>query len=198
LSLTATTAGGDRRNSATSPVSALRAPLARDTAMRAMRILLALSLLEVVTPRSIASATTLRLIPTEAIARVADRAVAGQVVATEASWQGRRIVTRVALRPDDGSGDLWFELPGGTVGDITMQVLGMPAFRPGERALVLLVQREGRLRLVGLADGKLPIVRHRGRDVVYLRRIENGGRKPVPVADAVQLLERARLGRVHP
>lgn len=166
--------------------------------MRVMRILLALSLLETVTPSTIAGATTLRLIPTDEIARAADRAVAGQVIATESRWDGRRIVTRVVLRAEDGSGDLAFELPGGTVDDVTMQVLGMPTFAPGERALVLLAERGGRLRLVGLADGKLPIVRHRGRDVVYLRRIAGGGKKPVALADAVHLLEDARRTRTTP
>src|SRR5262252_1507172 len=44
--------------------------------------------------------------------------------------------------------------PGGTVGDVTMTVFGMPRFSPGERALVFLRGAPDRARVVGLAQGK--------------------------------------------
>jgi hypothetical protein len=43
---------------------------------------------------------------------------------------------------------------GGTVGDVTMTVFGMPRFSPGERALVFLHGPTDRARVVGLAQGK--------------------------------------------
>lgn len=142
--------------------------------MRVMRVLLTLSLLELGIPASIASATTLVLVKTESIARAADRVAYGRVIATETRWDRGRIVTRVRLRPQTGGTDLWFELPGGTVDGVTMQVIGMPEFRLGERTLVILARRSGRLRLVGLSEGKLAIVERGGREVVYLRLRDDG------------------------
>jgi hypothetical protein len=147
--------------------------------MRVMRTLLALSLLEVGQPMPDANATTLVLIKTESIARAADRVVHGAVIATESRWDRDRIVTRVRLRPASGEPDVWFEHPGGTVGDVTMKVLGMPEFRPGEHALVFLAARHGRLRLVGLSEGKLSIVARDGHDVVYVRLRDNGPLEPM-------------------
>jgi hypothetical protein len=160
--------------------------------MRVMRTLLALSLLEVGQPTPEAHATTLVLVKTESIARAADRVVHGVVIATEARWQRGRIVTRVRMRPADGAPDLWFEHPGGTVEDVTMKVLGMPDFRPGERTVVLLKQRAGQLRLVGLSEGKLAVVSRAGRDVVYVRLRDNGPLEPVELDDALPRLATSR------
>src|SRR5205085_1781808 len=125
--------------------------------MRVMRILLALGVLELGTP-ALADATTLVLKKTETLAAASDQVASGQVVAFESRWDRGRIVTRVRLRPDGGGPDVWFEHSGGTVAEVTMRVVGMPEFRLGERAVVLLARRSGRLRLVGLSEGKLAIV----------------------------------------
>ncbi len=160
-----------------------------------MRILIALGLLEAGIAASTAHATSLVLMKTESIARASDQVVDGRVIATEARWDGRRIVTRVRLRPTSRAPDLWFEHAGGTVDGVTMEVLGMPQFRPGERALVLLAHRAGRLRLVGLSEGKLAIVESGGRDVVYLRRQDDGPLAPVSLAEARALLSAAIVDR---
>ena len=163
--------------------------------MRALRILIALHLLELAVHTATAEATTLVVMRTAAIARSADRAVVGRVIAIEARWIGHRIVTRVRLRPDGAGpcGELWFEHGGGTVDGVTMRVIGMPAFRPGERALVLLASRAGNLHLVGLAEGKLAVVERDGREVVYLRMRDGGPLEAVPVAEAHASLRLAAL-----
>ena len=147
-------------------------------------IMIALGVLNGLAP-AVSHATTFIDVSTETVARSSDRVVVGSVVAIETRWAGARIVTRVAMRPDAGAAVVWFEHPGGTVDDITMQVIGMPTFTPGERALVLLRWRRDRLRLVGLAQGKLAIVRAAGRDVVEVRRGPHGERlELVPVVEA--------------
>lgn len=160
-----------------------------------MRILIALSLLELGHPVSTAHATTLVLVKTESIARAADRVVHGRVLATESRWERGRIMTRVRLLPDDGSSALWFEHAGGSIEGVTMHVLGMPEFRPGERVLVLLARRADRLRLVGLSEGKLAVVERSGRDVVYLRLRDDGPLEPMALPDASARLAAASVDR---
>lgn len=159
--------------------------------MRVMRIFVALSVLELsaVVPR--AAATTFLHLPTERIARAADRIVVGLVVATEARWEGKRIATRVWMRPDGASAAVAFDVAGGTLDGVTMQVIGMPGFAPGERAVVMLARRGGGLRLVGLSDGKLPIAREDGDEVVRLRLRVDGPLEAVPVREALERLVRA-------
>jgi hypothetical protein len=165
--------------------------------MRVMRVLLALGLLELGAPAT-TEATTLVLMKTEAIAAASDQLVAGRVIATEARWDRSRIVTRVRLRADSGGADVWFEHPGGTVDGLTMRVLGMPEFRLGERTMVLLARRLGRLRLVGLSEGKLAIVERGGREVVFLRLHDDGPLEPVALDDARALLAAVVATHVSP
>jgi hypothetical protein len=48
--------------------------------------------------------------------------------------------------------------PGGTVGDLSMTVFGMSRFTPGERTLVFLRGKPGAAGVVGMAQGKLPML----------------------------------------
>ncbi len=93
----------------------------------------------------------------------ADRIGVVDVVAVRASWNTRhdRIVTTIELAVVDGwKGDLapgtrlTILQPGGTVGDVTTTVDGMPRFAPGERALVFLHGPPERATVVGLTQGK--------------------------------------------
>ncbi len=52
--------------------------------------------------------------------------------------------------------------PGGTVGDLTMRVDGMPHFSPGERALLFLRGSTDGASVVGMAQGKRPVRREAG------------------------------------
>jgi hypothetical protein len=140
-----------------------------------------------------AHATTFIELPTVELARSAHQIAVGRVLATESRWVGSRIVTRVALRADDAAVPVvWFEHTGGSVDGITMEVIGMPRFAPGERVVVLLRRQRERLRLIGLGEGKLAIEVIDGRELVRLR----AGRAAaiataVPLADAVRTLTAA-------
>ena len=168
--------------------------------MRALRILVALHLLELPVHTATAEATTLVHMRTAAIASSADRVVLGRVIATQARWAGHRIVTRVQLRPDSAAGgavggeaDIWFEHAGGTVDGLTMRVIGMPELVPGEHAIVLLAARSDGMHLLGLGEGKLSVVERDGQPVVYLRLRTDGPLEAVPVAQAHALLRRAAV-----
>jgi len=70
-------------------------------------------------------------------------------VAVVESWKGSPApATRITIRQ-----------PGGTVGDVTMVVSGMPRFSLGERALVFLQGPAERATVVGMAQGKRAIHR---------------------------------------
>ena len=163
--------------------------------MHALRIFIALSLFDVIDDRSLVQATTIVLLRSETVASAADQVAFGTVVATESRWRDGRIVTRVRLRGADPAADTWFEHPGGTVDGVSMQVVGMPSFRPGEEVVVLLAARGGRLRLIGLSEGKLAVVRRDGRGELYLRLTDDGPLTALPVDDGVTRLRRAAARR---
>lgn len=92
----------------------------------------------------------------------------GEVTAVRGEWNANRtrIYTTVSIRVDAyHKGDLGREVvdlrcAGGTVGDITMAIVGQPSFEPDERVFVFLrpnfEQRD--VPVVGDAAGKLRMV----------------------------------------
>jgi hypothetical protein len=98
----------------------------------------------------------------------ADRIAVVDVAGVRSTWNAThdRIVTAVDLTVVDGwkgglaaGARLTVLQPGGTVGDVTTTVDGMPRFEPGERALVFLHGPPGRATVVGLTQGKRPLRR---------------------------------------
>ncbi len=98
----------------------------------------------------------------------ADRIAVVDVVSVRSSWNAGhdRIVTAIDLAiVEPWKGDLpagrhvTVLQPGGTVGDVTTTVDGMPRFTPGERALVFLRGPAERATVVGLTQGKRPVRR---------------------------------------
>ena len=98
----------------------------------------------------------------------ADRIAVVDVVSVEAAWNARheRITTAVQLQVVDSwkgglqpGTQLTVLQPGGTVGDVTTTVDGMPRFTPGERTLVFLHGPTDRATVVGLTQGKRPLRR---------------------------------------
>ena len=91
-----------------------------------------------------------------------DTIVAGEVLDMRSAWTAdrREIFTTVTLRPDrrfkGGERSLIrFRIPGGTVGDLRLEVTHSPEFAVGEQALVFLAGESGRLpRVVGGEAGK--------------------------------------------
>ncbi|HSS38094.1 MAG TPA: hypothetical protein VLT58_04940 [Polyangia bacterium] len=98
----------------------------------------------------------------------AERIAVVDVVSVQAAWNARheRITTAIQLQVVDGwkgglppGTRLTVLQPGGTVGDITTTVDGMPRFVPGERTLVFLHGPADRATVVGLTQGKRPLRR---------------------------------------
>ena len=103
-----------------------------------------------------------------AMVQRADRIAVVDVVSVQAAWNARhdRITTAVQLQVVDGwkgglppGTRLTVLQPGGTVGDITTTVDGMPRFAPGERTLLFLHGPPDRATVVGLTQGKRPLHR---------------------------------------
>jgi hypothetical protein len=103
----------------------------------------------------------------------ADRVVVGRVSRVESRWAewvgvGRVIVTRCTITVEEALGgrsgenrvnEIEVEVPGGSVGDLTLVVSDSPALIDGERAVFFLVAGDdGDIhRIYGLESGKLPL-----------------------------------------
>jgi hypothetical protein len=110
-----------------------------------------------------ARASLVLALDTPAMVAQADTIAIVDVGATRAAWDERheRIVTSIELAVVETwkgtpapAARIVVAQPGGTVGDITMVVSGVPRFAAGERALVFLRGPAGRASVVGLAQGK--------------------------------------------
>jgi hypothetical protein len=105
----------------------------------------------------------------------ADQISVVDVVSTKAAWNAEhdRIVTTIDVAVVDcwkgaaapGS-HVQIVQSGGTVGELTMRIDGMPQFAPGERALLFLRGTAARASVVGMAQGKRPVRRETGRWMV--------------------------------
>ena len=157
--------------------------------MRLISLSAALAL--VLVPR--AAAPTSVVAPTfdELVAR-AESVVVARVVATRSTWvdsrAGRAIVTDVTFSIERTlKGPVYaersLEFLGGTVGDDTLHVTGMPAFHVGDRD-VLFIKDSGRpvSPIVGFMYGRFPIVRD-ARTGVEMVRTHDG--RPLAGVDEV-------------
>jgi hypothetical protein len=115
-----------------------------------------------------ASATLLMALDLPTMVGRADRIAVVDVVSVTPAWNARhdRISTTIQLSVVDcwkgelpAGALLTVQQPGGTVGDITTIVDGMPHFTPGERALVFLHGPTDRATVVGMTQGKRPLRR---------------------------------------
>ncbi len=115
-----------------------------------------------------ARATLIMALDLPAMVERAERIAVVDVVSVQAAWNARhdRITTAVQLQVVEAwkgglppGTRLTVLQPGGTVGDITTTVDGMPRFAPGERTLVFLHGPPDRATVVGLTQGKRPMRR---------------------------------------
>src|SRR5262245_11002556 len=100
--------------------------------------------------------------------------VRGEVVDVRSEWRQRRgetiIVTVVRIKVErvlKGSAPAFetLELLGGTIGDTTMAVPGMPQFAVGDRDLLCLERASALLPVMGASQGRFRIITDRaGRD----------------------------------
>jgi hypothetical protein len=133
-----------------------------------MRRLFPLSLICTLLFAGVASSTTVIPPSFEAMVSGANTIFVGQVVNTQAIWistrQGRAIKTLVDFRVEDvwkgSSGAVTrLEFLGGTIGETTMEVTGMPTFRVGQRSVLFVAPGRHVSPLVGFMHGRLKVER---------------------------------------
>jgi hypothetical protein len=134
-----------------------------------VRRLLPLFLIGTVLMAGVAGSTTVIPPSFESLVTVAKTIFVGEVVDVRAEWivtpQGRAIRTYVTFTVEEAwkgavGAVTQLEFLGGTIGGTTMEVVGMPVFREGQRS-VLFVSPEVRTvsPLVGFHHGRLRIER---------------------------------------
>ncbi len=109
-------------------------------------------------------ATTVKRMDLDTLVAGAQEIVVGMVRDSETYWSGngRLILTRHTIEVSEtlkGVNDGTVEITtiGGTIGDLTLYVAGMPVFEPGEETVVF-VEAAGPFRtVVGLGQGKLSV-----------------------------------------
>ena len=122
-----------------------------------------------------ASASLILALDLPTLVTRADQISVVDVVSTKAAWNPEhdRIVTTIDVTVVDcwkgaaapGS-HVQIVQAGGTVGELTMRIEGMPHFQPGERALLFLRGKAEHASVVGMAQGKRPVTRQTGRWMV--------------------------------
>ena len=122
-----------------------------------------------------ASASLILALDLPTLVTRADQISVVDVVSTKAAWNAEH--TRIVTTVDVSVVDCWkgaaapgshvqIVQAGGTVGDLTMRIDGMPRFQQGERALLFLRGRTDHASVVGMAQGKRPLSRETGRWMV--------------------------------
>jgi hypothetical protein len=131
-----------------------------------------------------ARASLVLALDTPTMVERADAIAVVDVAAARAAWDDRheRIVSTVDLTVVEswkGAASAGARIqvvqPGGTVGDLTMVVFGMPHFAPGERALVFLRGPAGHAAVVGMAQGKRLVRRDAARGSFVIAAPDRAG-----------------------
>lgn len=133
-----------------------------------MRRFIPLTLIATLFIAGVASSTTVIPPSFGTLVSAAQTIFVGEVVNQQAIWvstpQGRAIKTLVDFRVED----VWkgsvgavtrLEFMGGTIGEMTMEVVGMPTFRLGQRSVLFVHGQRGISPLVGFMHGRLRIER---------------------------------------
>jgi hypothetical protein len=133
-----------------------------------MRRLFPLSLICTLLFAGVASSTTVIPPSFDALVSGADRIFVGEVIGHDAIWvstpRGRAIKTLVTFRVEDvwkgTSGPVTrLEFLGGTIGETTMEVVGMPTFRLAQRSVLFAHGQRGISPLVGFMHGRMRVER---------------------------------------
>ena len=133
-----------------------------------MRRLLPLSLTCTLAFAGIAGSTTVIPPSFDALVSGAHTIFVGEAIGRRAFWvntrQGRAIRTQVTFKVED----VWkgmvgpvtqLEFLGGTIGETTMEVVGMPAFTVGQRSVLFLAPSRQVSPLIGFMHGRLRVER---------------------------------------
>ncbi len=133
-----------------------------------MRRLFSLSLICTLLFAGVARSTTVIPPSFDALVSGANTIFVGEVIGQNAIWvstpQGRAIKTQVTFRVEDvwkgASGAVTrLEFLGGTIGETTMEVVGMPTFRVGQRSVLFVASERHVSPLVGFMHGRLRVER---------------------------------------
>jgi hypothetical protein len=132
-----------------------------------MRRLLPLSMICTLLMAGVARSTTVIPPTFESLVSSASTIFVGEVMDVHAIWvaspQGRAIVTEVTFKVED----VWkgaagavtqLEFMGGTIGETTMEVVGMPTFHEGQRSVLFVSSQAKAISpLVGFWHGRMRI-----------------------------------------
>jgi hypothetical protein len=138
-----------------------------------------------------ARATTFVATSVEEIARGADAVVRGKVVSASSRWEGKRIVTDVAIAVSEA----WKGAPGrrvvltvrgGTVGRIAQRVDAAAAFTVGEEVVVFASRARGG---AGWRVGHAALGKYRVEDGRVRPGTEGARFEPRPIAPGERLVE---------
>ena len=133
-----------------------------------MRRLFPLSLICTLVFAGVAGSTTVIPPTFDALVSGASTIFVGEVVDQRAYWvstpQGRAIRTQVIFKVEDvwkGSAGVVTQLDflGGTIGQTTMEVVGMPTFRTGQRNVLFVAAERAISPLVGFMHGRMRVER---------------------------------------
>jgi hypothetical protein len=131
-----------------------------------LRAALFLAAIAALAPARTAHASIVIELDLPGLVQRSDRIAVVDVVSVKSAWDDghQRIYTSTVLqvveswKGSPGAGErITLVQPGGTVGDISMMVIGTSSFSPGERSLVFLRGSVARSQVVGLAQGKRPL-----------------------------------------
>jgi hypothetical protein len=155
-----------------------------------MRRLLALSLICTLAMAGVAGSTTVIPPSFDALISGASTIFVGEAISRRAIWvstpQGRAIRTQVTFKVEDvwkGAAGAVTQLDflGGTIGDTTMDVIGMPTFEVGQRSVLFVAGSRQISPLVGFMHGRMRIERdyagvdrvrtHDGRSLGHISEI---------------------------
>jgi len=155
-----------------------------------MRRLLPLTLICTLAMAGVARSTTVIPPSFDALVSGAGTIFVGEAIGTRAIWvstpQGRAIRTQVTFKVEE----VWkgavgivtqLEFLGGTIGDTTMDVIGMPTFTVGQRSVLFVASSRQVSPLVGFMHGRMRIERdyagvdrvrtHDGRSLGHISEI---------------------------
>ena len=133
-----------------------------------MRRLLPLSLICTLAMSGVAGSTTVIPPSFDALVSAAGTIFVGEAIGQRAIWvstpQGRAIRTQVTFKVEDvwkgAAGPVTqLEFLGGTIGETTMEVIGMPTFAVSQRSVLFVASSRQISPLVGFMHGRLRIER---------------------------------------
>ena len=107
-------------------------------------------------------ATTVERLTLDDLVKKANRIVVGRVNGARTYWAGNIILTSYTIDVQEtikgqSSHNIEVTTIGGTIGDLTLHVAGMPSFRDGEDAVVFVENTGSVSTVVGLSQGKFAV-----------------------------------------